>query len=215
MTNLTDSFSNLDSSDKVDKAADLLSQSIMEAFNSATDLTYVSCKVKPPPWDTPAVKEARRDMRTKLRLAIKNKDSGYNKTKRSPYKIMRKIGTTRGPLNLGIFVTKSDSKRISSLIKYNKNTQLGTVKKPDGSLTENPSETLDVMTEVNFATHVGVVYPPTDTQTTRADDTAKSRWGLDHIFSENRVKRALQEFCPLTPAGPDGIKTNHASERLG
>ena len=48
MTNLTDSFSNLDSSDKVDKAADLLSQSIMEAFNSATDLTYVSCKVKPP-----------------------------------------------------------------------------------------------------------------------------------------------------------------------
>ena len=162
MTNLTDSFSNLDSSDKVDKAADLLSQSIMEAFNSATDLTYVSCKVKPPPWDTPA---------------IKNKDSGYNKTKRSPYKIMRKLGTTRGPLNLGIFVTKSDSNRISSLIKYNKNTQLGTVKKPDGSLTENPSETLDVMTEVNFATQVGGVYPPTDTQTTRADDTAKSRGG--------------------------------------
>ena len=47
MTNLTDSFSNLDASDKVDKVADLLSQSIMEAFNSATDLTYVSCKVKP------------------------------------------------------------------------------------------------------------------------------------------------------------------------
>ena len=42
MTNLTDSFSNLDSSDKVDKAADLLSQSIVEAFNSATDFTYVS-----------------------------------------------------------------------------------------------------------------------------------------------------------------------------
>ena len=74
MTYLTDSFSNLDSSDKVDKAADLLYQSIMEAFISATDLTYVSCKVKPPPWDTPAVKKARRDMRTKLRLAIKNKD---------------------------------------------------------------------------------------------------------------------------------------------
>ena len=44
------------------------------------------------------------------------------------------------------------------------------VKKPDGSLTENPSETLDVMTEVNFATQVGGDYPPTDTQMTRADD---------------------------------------------
>ena len=62
------------------------------------------------------------------------------------------------------------------------------------------------MTEVNFATQVGEVYLPTDTQTTRADDTARSRWGLDHIFSENRVKRALQEFGPLTAAGPDGIK---------
>ena len=41
---------------------------------------------------------------------------------------------------------------------------------------------------------------------TRADDTSESRWGLDHIFSENRVKRALQEFGPLTAAGPDGIK---------
>ena len=71
------------------------------------------------------------------------------------------------------------------------------------------------MTEVHFATQVGGFYPPTDTQTTRADNTAKSRWGLDPIFSENRVKRALQEFGPLTAAGPDGIKTNHASERLG
>ena len=62
------------------------------------------------------------------------------------------------------------------------------------------------MTVVNFATQVGGVYPSTDTQTTRADDTAKFRWGLDHIFSENRVKRALQEFGPLTAAGPDGIK---------
>ena len=144
MTNLTDSFSNLDSSDKVDKAADLLSQSIMEAFNSATDLKYVSCKVKPPPWDTLAVKEARRDMRTKLRLAIKNKDSGYNKTKRESRQNYEKIRNHTWTTKFRDFCdkleVKSDSKRISSLIKCNKNTQLGTVKKPDGSLTETRRE---------------------------------------------------------------------------
>ena len=73
MTNLTDSFSTLDSSDEVDKAVGLLSQSIMEAFKSATDLTYFSCKVKspkPPPCNTPAVKEARRDMTTNLTFRI-------------------------------------------------------------------------------------------------------------------------------------------------
>ena len=131
MTNLADSFSNLDFSDKVDKAADLLFQSIMEAFNSATDLTYVSCKVKPPPWDTPAVKEARRDMRTKLRLAIKSKDSGYNKAKRESRQNYEKIRNHTWSTKFKDFCdkleAKSDSKRISSLIKYNKNTQLGTV----------------------------------------------------------------------------------------
>ena len=62
----------LDSSNKLEQSAALLPKSIIEAFNSATDLTYVSCKVKPPLWDTPAVKESRRDMITK--------DYGYNKT---------------------------------------------------------------------------------------------------------------------------------------
>ena len=104
----------------------------MEAFNSATDLTYVICKVKPPPWDTPAVKEARRDMRTKLRLAIENKDSGYNKTKQESRQNHEKIRNHTWSKKFRDFCdkleAKSDSKRISSLIKYNKNTQLGTVK---------------------------------------------------------------------------------------
>ena len=123
-----------------DNMTDLLTQSIMEAFNSATDLTYVSCKVKPRLWDTPAVKEARRDMRTKLRLPIKNKDSGYNKTKRESRQNYEKIRNHTWSTKFRDFCdkleAKSDSKRISSLIKNNKNTQLGTVKKPDGSLTE-------------------------------------------------------------------------------
>ena len=95
----------------------------------------------------PTVKEARRDMRTKLRLAIKNKDSGYNKTKRESRQNYEKIRNYMWSTKFRDFCdkleAKSDSKRMSSLIKYNKNTQLGTVKKPDGSLTENPSETLD------------------------------------------------------------------------
>ena len=46
-----------------------------------------------------------RDMRTKLRLAIKNKDSGYNKAKRESEQNYKKLGDTRGPLNLRIFMT--------------------------------------------------------------------------------------------------------------
>ena len=56
-------------------------------------------------WDTPAVKEARRDMRTKLNLPLKTRTPVITKPNENPDKIMRKLGTTRGPLNLGIFVT--------------------------------------------------------------------------------------------------------------
>ena len=72
------------SSDKQDKAVALISKWITGALNSATDLTYVSkyhSKVKIPQWDMPAVTEARRDMIIRWRLATKNKDSAYNKTK--------------------------------------------------------------------------------------------------------------------------------------
>ena len=45
-------------------------------------------------------------MRIKLRPAIKNKDSGYDKTKReSKHEIMRKLGTIRGPQNLRTSMT--------------------------------------------------------------------------------------------------------------
>ena len=103
--------------------------------------------------NTPAVKEARRDVRTKLRLAIKNKESGYNKTKRESRQNYEKVRNHTWSNKFKDFCdkieAKSDSKRISSLIKCNKNTQLKTVKKPDGSLTETLSETFDDMTEVH------------------------------------------------------------------
>ena len=34
----------------------------------------------------------------------------------------------------------------------------------------------------------------------------ETEWDLDHKFSENRVRRALKEFSPLTAAGPDGTR---------
>ena len=52
----------------------MLSTSTTGAFNSATEITHISAKVKPPPWDTPEVKNARREMRTKLRLGQKKKN---------------------------------------------------------------------------------------------------------------------------------------------
>ena len=182
----------------------------MEAYNSATELTYISSKNRPPPWDTPEVKDARRDMRNKLRKSIKKRTPGYDKLKRESRQKYEKIRNRTWSSKFREFCSKleakSDSKRISSLIKNTKSTSLGTIRKTDGSLTESPAETLKVMTEVHFGDlrdpSPGHEHPLGSLQ----NEEQETEWDLDHIFSENRVRRALKEFSPLTAAGPDGIR---------
>ena len=71
-------FSNIDSIGMLDKVAECFSDTVLEAYNSATELTYISSKTRPPPWDTPEVKDARRDMRNKLRKSIKKRKPRYD-----------------------------------------------------------------------------------------------------------------------------------------
>ena len=203
-------FSNIDSIGMLDKAAECFSDTVLEAYNSATELTYISSKTRPPPWDTPEVKDARRDMRNKLRKSIKKRKPRYDKLKRESRRKYEKVRNRTWTSKFREFCSKleakSDSKRISSLIKNSKSTSLGTIRKSDGSLTESPEETLKVMTEVHFDElrdpSPGQEQPPANPQNVEQE----TEWDLEHIFSENRVRRALKEFSPLTAAGPDGTR---------
>ena len=62
------------------------------------------------------------------------------------------------------------------------------------------------MTEVHFDElrdpSPGQEQPPANPQNVEQE----TEWDLEHIFSENRVRRALKEFSPLTAAGPDGTR---------
>ena len=210
MASLADEFNSIDSIEALDSAANSLSSAILGSFNSATELTYVSAKVKPPPWDTPEVKEARRDMRAKIRKAsgkhhVDSNLATMRKESRKKYEKLRdSTWSTKYREFCAKLESKSDAKRISCLIKDNKDTKLGSVRKEDGSLTETPSETLERMTEVHFSVQPNVA--ETEPQVTASAMGDELRWSLDHIFSKNRVKRALQEFDPLSAAGPDGIR---------
>jgi len=53
----------------------------------------------------------------------------------------------------------------------------------------------------------GTLKEPRDNRTPQtSSSTDKTTWDLDHIFSETRVRKALEEFNPTTAAGPDGIR---------
>ena len=84
--------------------------------------------------------------------------------------------------------SKSTPKRISSIIKNQKTTRLGTVRKPDGRLTESPEETLQVMVDTHFTS---LNAPPQDNPTghNRADNhisSGENRSGENHS-GDNRT----------------------------
>ena len=101
---------------------------------------------------------------------------------------------------------KSDTIRISSLIKNDKGTKLGSVMRFDGTLAESPSETLEVMTQVHFCEQNDPPQVNNQPLEQNVRVGAETEWDLDQIFSENKARRAREEFNPLTAAGPDGTR---------
>ncbi len=212
-------FGNISNETDLDKAADTLATNVLESFNSATELTFVSSTAKPPPWDTAEVREARKDMRSKLRTVQKPNlpnpeaiKANYRASRDSYEKLKKRTITARFKDFCQKLESQSDSKRISSLIKDNKTIRLSTVRDSEGRLTESPQETLNVLANTHFKENPDqgdrrkpVVLGPNETSSPCGPEGGRP-WDLDHIFSENRLRKALEEFNPMTAAGPDGVK---------
>ena len=106
---------------------------------------------------------------------------------------------------------KSTPKRISNIIKNQKTTRLGTIRKPDGKLSESPTETLDAM----ITSHFDVPKDKPTVPAASGQASANAHTGnkdqddtdvMDKLFSTERIKKALAEFDPMSAAGPDGIR---------
>ena len=193
----------------IDEAAKKLADNIIGAYNSASSELYVSNKVKAPPWETKLVREARADIRFRLRQARSTRaDKDWSELRSHQAEYNRLVGRTKKQKFRDFcsrLESKSNSKRIAAIIKESKITRLNSVKKPDGRLTETPTETLDVMTDIHFSNHRQPKAPSSE-DAIGVPGTANSKWNPDDIFSPRRVERALQEFDGLTAAGPDGIR---------
>ena len=146
MTNTADVFNNLITSTDIDKAACQLAANVRSAFNSGCKENY--------PWETPEVREAKAGIKHRLRQARNTKsdmDWSELRSHQAEYDRLRSHTTkTKSKEFCQTMESKSTPKRISSIIKSQKTTRLGTVRKPDGRLTESPEETLQVMVDTHF-----------------------------------------------------------------
>ena len=79
-----------------------------------------------------------------------------------------------------------------------KEAKLDSVYKPDGTLTETPDETLEIMEKSHFKDGD----PPAHTNTNTSPDKRLSQI----IYSESRMQEAISSFDPLKAAGPDTLQ---------
>ena len=124
-----------------------------------------------------------------LRISNKTYNKLHTKTKRNEW---RKFCADTE--------SAKESARMSKILKNcnDKKAKLDSVYKPDGTLTETPDETLEIMEKSHFKD--GDL--PAHTNTNTSPDKHLSQI----IYSESRMQEAISSFDPLKAAGPDTLQ---------
>ena len=89
--------------------------------------------------------------------------------------------------------------RIQKVLKMGKKQDIGTIKKPDGSFTETPEETLQVLLATHFPDKTEEEQLPQE----RQQDVGNL--DIDSIVNEQSVRAAFKSFQPYKAPGTDGI----------
>ena len=197
---------NLNTTDEVDQKVDQINTALRQAFEEACPITYISSAVRKPPWLTSDVEEAQRGIRRKLMtartkktpanwLALREGNKQYNK-------ILSQAQRTAWRTFCKDTESVKESARMNKILKScNDNKEkLEAVYKPNGELTTNAEETLEVMASVHFKNSATAppVAPP--------DINPISQQLLDKIYNPDRLDKAVLTFEPDKAAGPDSLK---------
>ena len=192
--------------EQLHSAAESLEHAIKTAFNYACPITYISNKIKKPPWLTPDVEQARHDVRRKLMLSRKTKSKAdldsLNACNKQYNKTLKKAKSNGWKKYCEATESLPESARMHNIIKSSKNRkeELTAVYDADGNLTSSPAETVDVMTSTHF---------PQDLE---QEGSAPSMVEpadpdlLNKIYNPDRMKKAVFSFEPEKAPGPDGIQ---------
>ena len=146
----------LHSKHDVDIAATQVINIVTEAHSTSCPLTYVSNSVKKPPWLTPEIQTAQKEIRHKLMKARNtkaNRDWAAHRSHTKKYKKLVKKTKNESWKN---FCKEAESvhesARMNKILKTCTNPQekLNAVYNAKGKLTQDPSETLTVLIDTHF-----------------------------------------------------------------
>ena len=191
----------------LDQKVEAINNTLIKAFNEACPVTYISSAIRKPPWLTPQIEEAQRGIRHKLKLARKHKTKKHwqalNLTNKIYNQKVRQAQREAWRIYCKDIETVKESARMSKILKSsnNKTEKLEAVYKPDGTLTQNAEETLDIMAAAHFKMSSDQQPPPEHT-----DPQPISNDLLNKIYSPDRLEKAIGTFEPYKAAGPDTLQ---------
>ena len=204
--NLDLSSTDFNSTKDIDIACEKLNDHTVNAFNYACPITYISSSIKKPPWLTPEIQNAQKTIRHKLVQARSSKNESslreLRDSNRAYNKLLRTTKRTEWKKFCASVESTKEAARMNKIINNlsNNNEKLDNVYKPDNTLTNNPTDTLNTMIDTHFKKD------PTPTSDYEITHTTPPKILMDKIYDPARIDKAVNDFEPDKSPGPDGIK---------
>ena len=194
----------ISSIDELDSWAETFTKSIINAFNKSCPLKKVGNKHKPNSWWTEDLGAHRRETRRLERKAKRSDEEAdwdifiearkaykkeIRKTRRQSWREICEQTEGLPPLA-----------RLYKLLKWDSNSQLGSIEKNDGSFTNTPEETLQCMLDIHLRD------PEVSGPSEEILEHIPILSGLgEEIFAEEKANFALELFKPYKSPGGDGV----------
>ena len=189
---------------ELDSKAEEFTKSIIDAYKKSCPLKRVGNKNKPNPWWNENLKSLRRETRRVERKAKRSNQgadwdlfkesrkafkSEIRKSKRQSWREL--CDQTEGLSPLA---------RLYKILKWDSNSQLGSIEKPDGSFTNSPEETLQCMLDIHLSD------PELPEPGAEVLDHSPMLSGPGEVIvTGEKAKYAVDQFKPYKSSGGDGV----------
>ena len=184
--------------------AKYLNKVYLSAFHDSCRLSRVGNGKKPPWWThdlTNLKKEVNKARRKMKRNPTPDRVETYTKTRRT-YKNEVKWAKSKGWRDFCTDLKDmTTTARLQRILKLGKRQEIGNLKKSDGTYTETPSETVNLLMDIHFPKRT-INIDSNDTDTIA--DT-NNRLNIEEVINESAVKASITSFKPYKSPGTDGI----------
>ena len=194
----------LNSPRELDSKAEEFTKCIMDAYKKSCPLKRAGNKNKPNPWWNENLKSLRRETRRLERKAKRsNQNADWDLFKESRKALKSEIRKSKRQSWRDLCERTeglSPLARLYKILKWDSNSQLGSIEKPDGSFTNSPEETLQCMLDVHLSD------PELPDPGAEVLDHGPILSGLEEVIvTGEKAKFAVDQFKPYKSPGGEGV----------